>query len=82
MLFGTNNIKELNKCQKKASHFRTILKINNSEIRLLAQYPCKYQWRHNGGIRLHNKFWCIDIQFSPGNFFIGHRAGVGAIRGG
>src|SRR5687767_10310684 len=40
------------------------------------QYPCKNQWRYNSCVAFDNIFWCIDIQFTPGNLFIGHCPGV------
>lgn len=47
-----------------------------SEYRLPTENLGKNQWRHNRGIGLDDEFRCIDTQFAPGDFLIGHGPGV------
>ena len=41
---------------------------------LPAQHIGKHKWSHNGSIALYHKFWCVDVEFTPGYFFIGYRS--------
>lgn len=50
-----------------------------SAISLPSKEVGKYQRCYNGGITFYYEFWGMDIQLAPGNFFIGHCAGIGAV---
>src|SRR5579862_1333103 len=51
-----------------------------SPIALLAEDVSKHQRRDNRSIRFDDEARRSGFQFSPGDFFIRHRAAVGAIR--
>jgi hypothetical protein len=41
---------------------------------LPAKHVGKHQRRYNRSIAFDNVFWCVNVQFAPGDFFVGVRA--------
>src|SRR5258705_1246811 len=51
----------------------------NRRVKALpTQHPAENERGYNGGIALDNKFRSVDVQLSPGNFFVRHGSGVRA----
>src|SRR5215471_14386237 len=53
-----------------------------NRLSLPTQNLGKNERRNDGGIRFDDESWRIDVQFAPGNFFVGHCAGVRSEAGG